>query len=1076
MQHFTKRHYRYPDLTGKRQAEGGWRLTGQPVAGTPDAPLVSVVTVCFNAAATIEQTLRSVQAQTYGAIEHIVVDGASTDGTVDILRRHEDKLAYYVSEPDDGLYYAMNKGLELAQGDYILLLNADDWYEPEAVAKLVAAKDYSGCDFTAALARYVDEANGKAEILRPMPFDDSALLRMSLRHETMLVPAALYDRVGPYDTRYRIIADRHLTARLYEAGATFYELPEALLNFRTTGLSNSNAALLNAEQVELLAQTFPTLSAEECKALSDGGTAGPQTFADIAKRHPEDPKFARAARALLKDRRVHGGKRWHSDAAETIGAEGAGAWPKVSVILPFHAAEDGIAASLESVLAQSLTDIEIVCVNDCAVDGSQAIVDTYMARDSRVRCIRNPRNLGLGASRNAGIRAAKGRYVFHLDPDDTIPPDALKTLYDAAIAHGGDMVKGAYRAAQGLHGQDGGAATVKFPAGISDRIVARTDLTQTPGLLHTTEGHWSYLYDADFARRVPYPTDLKMGQDSIFLVRAVSSAKAITLVPEIVYHYEANPMSAMNRFNARKFNDALEWRRRAWHVLRDAGHPELADRLLFRYWNPTFFDNLDGILTVDERRAFHEKLGDALLEAGYPGDNPPSDRKLRQRFEAATARAGLIRKTSSSLGRPLGIATIITSDHGGAGIGSLRRVEALRREGHDAEIHCLFRKTGLPYVNSLPASLSDGAPIPEDKTHEAWREAAVLSRSEEPALSASELFSKTGAVVDFRAARPVFEAADIVHLHWVSGVLDYENADQLADRPVVWTLADMNAFTGGCHYSEGCEGYRHECRDCPLLGGGSDLAHRNWQTKRDAYAKIPDLHVICPSQWLADRARDSALLGDRPVHMIPNALPVRRFTPTNRLAARRRLGLPLNARLVAFGADNLANRRKGGDILRDAVGRLKKMGKADGVEGLFFGANTLDLGIPAHSMGHISDEERMSLIYAAADVFAFPSREDNAPLTVAEALLSGTPVVGFPVGNVPELVSHLDTGYIAAYEDAADFARGLAWALEAPNLPATLERRLRGHLKARRHNDPDIAVARHIALYQTLLENRATGS
>lgn len=751
----TRRFLRYPDLTGNRQAEGGLRLTGQPIAGTLDTPLVSVITVCFNAAATIEQTLRSVQAQTYGAVEHIVVDGASTDGTIDILRRHEGRLAYYVSEPDDGLYYAMNKGLELAQGDYILILNADDWYAEHCLRTLLDAQVTANADFVSALANYIDDAGHITHLQPSFPFDAGIYFRMPLRHETMLVPAWIYDIEGPYDTRYLINADRALTTRLFARGYKHYEVPEPLMCFRNSGVSSTQMDALEKERARMLARYFPGLSPSDLATLSRLDTLTPDRLSQIARSYTR-PLFCDAARALAADRRARGDKAWQSATPEMFGT-----------------------------------------------------------------------------------------------------------------------------------------------------------------------------------------------------------------------------------------------------------------------------------LSSIQHRVLEE---------------------------------------------PLNIATLITSDHGGAGIGSLRRVEALRRSGHNAEVYCLFNKTNLPYVDQLAPRIDGGRRASSKAVHEAWREAAVLSRSEEPALSANELFSKTGTVVDFRTTRPVFEAADIVHMHWVSGVLDYENADQLADRPVVWTLADMNAFTGGCHYSEGCEGYRHECRDCPLLGGASDLAHRNWQIKRDAYAKIPDLHVICPSQWLADCARESSLLGDRPVHMIPNALPVRRFTPTNRLVARRRLGLPLNARLVAFGADNLGNRRKGGDILRDAVGQLKKMGKADGVEGLFFGANTLDLGIPAHSMGHVSDEVRMSLIYSAADVFAFPSREDNAPLTVAEALLSGAPVVGFPVGNVPELVSHLDTGYIAVYEDAADFARGLAWALKAPNLPSTLERRLRGHLRTRRHNDPDIAVARHIALYQALLENRAARS
>lgn len=151
-------------------------------------------------------------------------------------------------------------------------------------------------------------------------------------------------------------------------------------------------------------------------------------------------------------------------------------------------------------------------------------------------------------------------------------------------------------------------------------------------------------------------------------------------------------------------------------------------------------------------------------------------------------------------------------------------------------------------------------------------------------------------------------------------------------------------------------------------------------------------------------------------------------------------------------------------------------GRANGVEGVVSGSNSVKSDVPVHAMGHISDTRRLSLVYAASDVFVSPSREDSGPVTVAESMLSGTPVVAFPVGNAPELVRHEDTGYIARYEDVADFAAGLAWAIAAPRSGAAVERGLRCHLAARAHNDPEIAVARHLAVYEDMLGRAAGGS
>lgn len=1065
---FVGRYSAYPDLTGQRQAEGGKRLQGELAEGREGAPLVTIITVCWNSAKTIERTFRSVRDQTYSNIEYVVVDGGSSDGTVDLLKAHEDLIDYYVSEPDNGLYYAMNKGLELAQGDYILFLNSDDWYEADAVAALVAAHSYSGCDFSGALARYIN-ADGSSHVLRTMPFDHGTLLRMPLRHETMLLPAALYDRIGPYNTDYPIISDFEYATRLFRSGATYWEVRRPLLNFTTEGVSNTQRDKLFSETRSLLAQIFPFLSKHDRRILTTPETLDHKAMTAIANRHAEHPDFARAVRAVLSDRRVHGGKLWKGG---DILAVAPRRLPHISVIIPVYKAKGTIAGTLDNVLSQDFENFEVICVDDCGGDGTIEHIAERARLDPRVRLIKNAENKGPGASRNAGIRAARGAYVCFLDADDSLPPGALQALFDAARRTHSPMVRGAFRMLQQVHGASSGGA-IKHPLGRPQTIDATT-LAQMPELLKTTEGHWAALYETAFAETVLYAEDIRVGEDSVFFVKAHALAPSITVIPDLVYTYEANSGSTMNQLTTGKYFDGLTWRIRAWDTLLDSGNRQCGEHLLFNFWSQAYFDGLERTLSEDDKRVYFNSLYTAFARAGWPRAGATKDNKLRRRLIHLMADYGHHRKPMSvtrDVNKKLFIATFTTQDHGGAGLGSQRRVEALRNQGIDARIYCAFQKSNHAYVSKLPYAKPLAPDADHDIAWQAWREASVLTRVERPELKARELFSKPGSIIDFRDLEPLFDEADIVHMHWVSGLFDHDHTETLADKPVVWTLADMNAFTGGCHYSEGCEGYKDECRDCPLLGDGSDIAHVAWKKKRDAYAKIKLLHVICPSQWLADCAQESSLFGDRPVHMIPNAFPVDRFNPTNKLVARLRLGLPLDKKLIVFGADNLNNKRKGGDILAESVRHLREMGKVGGVEGVFFGSSSLDLGIKGHNMGHVSDEKKLSLIYAAADVFAFPSREDNAPLTVAEALLSGTPVVAFPVGNVPEVVQHKDTGYIARYEDAEDFAKGLVWALAAPRSQEALARGLRSHLVARTHNDPATAVARHLRLYQEILES-----
>lgn len=1066
---YTNRFLFYPDETGKRQSEGGRRILRLDPKNCHERARVSIITVCFNSAKKIEKAMLSVFAQEYSNIEYIIIDGGSTDNTLELLHKYQNQIDYFISEPDNGIYDAMNKGIELASGEYILMLNSDDWYEPETVRKLVAAKKYSGCDFSGALARYVNE-NGTSHVLRSMPFDYSILLRMPLRHETMLVPASLYERVGIYDTNFPIIADYEFTVRLFLAGFTYYEVREPLLNFSTAGVSNTARAKVDQESRMLLARLFPFLSTNDLKALTDHTNVAPDTFIEIANANLDKPDFMRACRALLKDRKLYSGKRWQEAKLEKLATVAPLEYPKISVIIPFHNASNSLALAIGSALSQSLHEIEVICIDDASDDNSQLIVETFCASEKRVKLIRNSKNLGPGGSRNVGIRAARGQYVFFLDADDSIAEGALEKLYKAALTHGTVIVRGGFRAGQMVHGQKSNNS-IKFPCNITNKTIDRTTLSDTPQLLTSTEGHWAGLYDTDFIQTILYPEDIRVGEDSLFFVKAHALAPGITVLPEVVYNYQANSNSTMNNMTSSKYFDGLVWRKRAWNILHDAGASHIGDHLLFNFWSIQYFNCLETTLTATEKIEYFKRLFETFAMTGHQGLIAIRNKDLRQHIELLFSKYVYNPKVQKKNNLGLTIATLTTQDHGGAGVGTQRRVEALRNDGVNAHIYCAFKKTNHTYVHKVPLA----SPLPPDTSHdkawEAWTEQSVLRRIEFPNLKARELFSKTGTIVDFRDLKSVFNTADIVHLHWVSGLIDYAHlGETLKDKPVAWTLADMNAFTGGCHYSEGCKEYRNECCNCPLLGGASNLAHLAWKTKRQAYAELKHLYIICPSQWLANCAEESSLLRDRPIHVIPNAIPVDRFTPTNRIVARLRLGLPIDRKLILFGADSLGNKRKGGDILVESIQYLRSKGQVNNFEGLFFGANKLDLGLKTHHMGHVSDEKKMSLIYSAADVFAFPSREDNAPLTVVESMLSGTPVVGFPVGNVPVLIDHKINGYIAQYADSTDFAKGLAWALRDTPPLESLRQGLRACCKARTHNDPDIAVARHMDLYRRMLQ------
>jgi glycosyltransferase len=220
---------------------------------------ISIITVAFNSAATIADTMRSVAAQTYDDIEHLVIDGASTDDTVAVVRDHGARVTKLVSEPDQGIYDAMNKGLALATGDFVGFLNADDMLaSPEVVASIARAAAIRGTDAVCGDLVYVrkDHPDKVLRYWRCGHFTPSRLrFGWMPPHPTLYVRRALVGELGGFDTRLRIAADYEFILRyLGRAGTQVRYVPEVLVKMRTGGASNrSLRAVLRKSREDLLA-------------------------------------------------------------------------------------------------------------------------------------------------------------------------------------------------------------------------------------------------------------------------------------------------------------------------------------------------------------------------------------------------------------------------------------------------------------------------------------------------------------------------------------------------------------------------------------------------------------------------------------------------------------------------------------------------------------------------------------------------------------------------------------------------------------------------------------------------------
>jgi glycosyltransferase involved in cell wall biosynthesis len=261
---------------------------------------------------------------------------------------------------------------------------------------------------------------------------------------------------------------------------------------------------------------------------------------------------------------------------------------------------------------------------------------------------------------------------------------------------------------------------------------------------------------------------------------------------------------------------------------------------------------------------------------------------------------------------------------------------------------------------------------------------------------------------------------------------------------VLWTLHDQRPFTGGCHYSAGCRRFEADCQVCPQLGL-ADFGLTEASLRESLACIGPNLLVVCPSRWMGDCARRSALFKEARIEVIPNGIDTDIFKP-RRAAARNELGFDPAAVYLLAGADDGKERRKGFSILEEAIRiclaqpSFREAVMRREVRLVFFGATKplMDVAFPGQWLGRFDSEEALAKVYAACDAFLLPSTEDNLPNTMLESLCSGTPVLGFEVGGLPDAIEHGKNGLLAPAADAEQLAQAMQRFAASPELRRTL--------------------------------------
>ncbi len=274
------------------------------------------------------------------------------------------------------------------------------------------------------------------------------------------------------------------------------------------------------------------------------------------------------------------------------------------------------------------------------------------------------------------------------------------------------------------------------------------------------------------------------------------------------------------------------------------------------------------------------------------------------------------------------------------------------------------------------------------------------------------------------------EKFDLIHLHNLHGYylnINFINFLSELKSSIVWTLHDGWSMTGRCAYLFDCEQWKTGCKKCLDLSrypkSFTDSSSFMWKKKKEYFSSKWNPFIVCPSQWLADKAKES-FLNKYNVMVIPNAIDTEIFKPKNKDNVRKKLGISSNRKVILFVASDLKDEQKGARFILKTLKFIKDkniLALTIG-EKIHFIKN--DTNIEIRQLGYIKDKKNISDTYNIADIFCICSLNDNFPATVLEALACGVPVVGFRVGGIPEQVTE-DCGILVNSKDTKALGRTL---------------------------------------------------
>ncbi len=414
------------------------------------------------------------------------------------------------------------------------------------------------------------------------------------------------------------------------------------------------------------------------------------------------------------------------------------------------------------------------------------------------------------------------------------------------------------------------------------------------------------------------------------------------------------------------------------------------------------------------------------------------------------------------------VLVISNSDiEGGAAIAAKRLTQSLLRSRIEVKLLVNIKKGNEEFVFEVARTKFQK----RISTFRKYLEKVLFLRHE---VSKNERFSfSTANFGQDLSNHPLVLQADVLHIHWINhSFLSYENLEKLfkLKKAVFITMHDMWYMTGGCHHARECMNYQFECGNCVFLknSGMKDLSHNGFLKKQSVYTA--DINFVACSDWLLNLGKKSNLLKNKKLYSIPNPIDISTFFKTDKKMGRKRFNLPTDKILILYTAAKVDNPRKGYKYFEEALHQLFNSIDfiKDTIEIVVMGwvknPDEINFHFKTHFIGNLSNESDIATCYNAVDAFVTPSLEENLPNTIIESMACGTPSVAFNIGGIPQIIDHLENGYVAEYKNTEDLVSGIKWVLAQKQIAKKCIEKVKNQFSE------DVVSQRFIQLYIKALE------